>query len=191
MTTYDFVHLVISAMGGKIEGRTKLQKVVYFFGVLTEELPNLGYGPHYYGPYSPAVANAVQELRGLKFLDERPHADGATDESGFEKIRYDYALTDEGAQVATEKAAQWPEEWARITDAAARFRAANVQDYVRLSIAAKTDLLTREADQPFDADALKLEAEKHGWKAFTAEQFADAFQFLTTVVGQRPQLARG
>jgi len=187
MTPYDFVHLVIHATGGKIEGRTKLQKVVYFAGVLTGYIQYLGYRPHYYGPFSPAVAGAVQELRSLKFLEQNTRPDGTTDAGGFEKIRYDYALTAEGEQVAKEKAEQWPEEWKGIAEAAEKITSAKVRDYVHLAIAAKTDLLTREAGRTLSPSDLKERCEERGWTAFTNEQYDDAVRFLATVVGSRLQ----
>ena len=79
MKAYDFVHLVLYATEGRIQGRTKLQKVVYFAGVLTEMLEQLGYRAHYYGPYSSTVTAAVDELRGLGFLEQRIAGGGATD----------------------------------------------------------------------------------------------------------------
>jgi len=187
MTTYDFVHLVIHASGGTIQGRTRLQKSVYFIGVLTGQLPRLGYRPHYYGPYSSEVAAAVEELRGLKFLDQRAATNGETDGHGFEKTRYDYALTPEGKQVAEEKATRWPDEWNRIREAVSRLERANVSDYVQLAIAAKTDLLSRQAGRALRADELQLKTAEHGWKAFTNEQYAQAVQFLENVVGREPR----
>jgi uncharacterized protein YwgA len=96
MKAYDFVHLVLHASGGRIQGRTKLQKVVYFAGVLTGMHEHLGYRAHYYGPYSSTVTAAVDELRALGFLEQRIASGGAIDSKGFEVARYDYALTDCG-----------------------------------------------------------------------------------------------
>jgi uncharacterized protein YwgA len=137
VTTYDFVHLVLLAFDGTIQGRTKLQKTVYFVGALTDKLPNLGYGPYYYGPYSGEVTAAVHELRGLGFLQQTTASAGAVDPQGFEVARYDYCLTPEGRQIAQEKAEQYPDEWKRIQEAARRLRAIPDSDYVKLSIAAK------------------------------------------------------
>src|SRR5690348_15751358 len=89
MNTYDFVHLVLSASNGQIRGRTKLQKLVYFAGVLTDSLDALGFRAHYYGPYSSAVTSAVEELRSLGFLEERIATGGTMDSHGFEVARYD------------------------------------------------------------------------------------------------------
>ncbi|MBA4064276.1 MAG: hypothetical protein C0501_11290 [Isosphaera sp.] len=181
MTTYDFVHLVLYAAGGEIRGRTKLQKMVYFAGALTGDPRRLGYRAHYYGPYSAEVADAVEELRGLKFLEQRAAGAGTTDEHGFEIARYDYTLTEEGRQVAAEKAAAAPAEWPRIRAAVEKLAAAPVRDYVRLAIAAKTHLLTRQAGRGLAGEALRAETAAHGWKAFTDEQYDEALQFLEAV----------
>ena len=181
MTTYDIVHLVIHASGGKIQGRTKLQKIAYFVGVLTGDLRNLGYRAHFYGPYSPDVADAVEELQGLKFLEQIALPYGAPDDQGFEKIRYDYALTAEGTQVAEEKVAQWHEDWEAIHAATRRLASSKVQDYVRLAIAAKTHLLSGQAGTALAEDVLKVKTAEHGWKTFTETQYAEAIEFLATI----------
>lgn len=183
MTAYDFVHLALHAAGGEVRGRTMLQKVVYFAGVLTGHLDRLGYRAHYYGPYSADVAEAVEELRGLNFLEQRAVAYGATDANGFEKTRYDYKLTEEGKAVAEEKAVAWADEWVRIRDAVRRLAEAKVTDYVRLAIAAKTYLLSQQFGRPLPPDSLKQKTAEHGWKAFTDEQYSEAVAFLETVVG--------
>ena len=45
---------------GVLHGRTLLQKRIYFASVLAKE--ELGFRPHYYGPYSQTVADAVDSL---------------------------------------------------------------------------------------------------------------------------------
>ncbi len=82
MNTYDFVHLTLAAMGGEIQGRTKLQKTVYFLGVITDSLDGLGYRPHFYGPYSFEVADAIDQLKSLGFVDQNVATAGSAAESG-------------------------------------------------------------------------------------------------------------
>src|SRR4051794_41134046 len=111
MSTYDFVHLVLHAFGGTIQGRTKLQKTVYFVGALTGFLENLGYRAYFYGPYSSEVAASVDELRGLGFLRQTTLSSGEIDPKGFEVARYDFSLTPEGSQIAEEKTQLHSSEW--------------------------------------------------------------------------------
>jgi len=80
---YEFVQLAIMAAGGSISGKTKLQKTIYFLGVLTDDLAELGYRPHYYGPYSGVVAQAVDHLRTIGVLEQETVEVGAVDCQGF------------------------------------------------------------------------------------------------------------
>jgi uncharacterized protein YwgA len=181
MKTYDFVHLVIHAAGGSVQGRTKLQKLVYFVGAITGNLERLGYRVHFYGPYSPDVAGAVQELRGLKFLEQHGVSFGGTDRSGFEIGRYDFSLTAEGEEVAEEKARANLKDWEAIKKAVEAINSTNMQDYVRLAIAAKTHLLSRKSNRKLSAEELKAKTAEHGWSAFTPEQYQEALEFLNRV----------
>lgn len=181
MKTYDFVHLVIHAAGDHVQGRTKLQKLVYFVGAITANLERLGFRAHYYGPYSPDVAGAVQELRDLKFLEQNAVSFGTSDRSGFEFSRYDFSLTAEGKEVAEEKARANPLVWEAITKAVKNINSTNTQDYVRLAIAAKTHLLSQKCNQGLSAEELKEKTAEHGWNAFTPQQYQEAVEFLKCV----------
>ena len=176
MSAYDFVHLVLFASNGAIQGRTKLQKTVYFVGALTGTLPSLGYRAHYYGPYSGEVSAAVNELRGLGFLRQTSTNSGEFDPQGFEVARYDYKLTSEGRQIAQEKAELYPHEWKAIKNAVGLLRSMTVQDYVRLSIAAKMLFILKEMGRA-SLDELLEVTPKFGWNV-TSNQLAEAGSFL-------------
>src|SRR5438477_8658832 len=117
MNAYHFTHLSLLALGGGIQGRTKLQKTIYFLGILTGDMPDLGYRAHFYGPYSDEVAAAVNRLKSLGFLQQTSQSTGAWDEGGFEIARQDFQLTDEGRGVAQQKAKNSPHAWKKIQKA--------------------------------------------------------------------------
>jgi uncharacterized protein YwgA len=177
MTPYDFVHLTLHAYGGEIQGRTKLQKIVYFLGIFTNSAEDLGYRPHFYGPYSAAVADAVNRLKALGFLVEYTLGSGAIGAGGFEIARHDFRLTDEGARIAAEKAEANPEVWSKITEAISRFRSAGELDYMRMSVAAKTYFMLRQSEKPATNVELSESAKGLGWQANPAE-IADSISFL-------------
>jgi uncharacterized protein YwgA len=179
MSTYDFVHLVLLAFDGTIQGRTKLQKTVYFVGVLSDQLPGLGYRPYYYGPYSGEVSAAVNELRGLGFLQQTSASVGAFDPQGFEIARYDYSLTPDGRQIAQEKAETFPEEWKRIRSAAERLKTMPNSDYVKLSIAAKMYFLQGEKNAA-SVDQLVEMTPRFGWTV-SRDQMKEAGKFLESL----------
>ena len=60
--------VVSSGASGKIVGRTKLQKIVYFCQYLNWDVND--YRFHYYGPFSFGVANIVKTARDCGFVDQ-------------------------------------------------------------------------------------------------------------------------
>jgi len=89
--------LLISVFGvtpeGKIEGRTRIQKIICLLQS-KENLPfSFNYKPYYYGPYSDDLSEGINTLVGMKLLDEKivPTRRGS--------YRYDYKLTDEGIKI--------------------------------------------------------------------------------------------
>jgi uncharacterized protein YwgA len=180
MKAYDFVHLVLHAASGKVQGRTKLQKMVYFAGVLTGMLEELGYRAHYYGPYSSTVSAAVEELRSLGFLEQRVASGGAIDPQGFEVARYDYELTDDGKQIAKEKAHVRKHMWEKIKQAVEQLNNADVSDYMKLSIAAKAYFLVNRAREPVTVGKLVEMSERFGWKV-SKKQISEATEWLESL----------
>jgi uncharacterized protein YwgA len=177
MTTYDFVHLVMYAADGTVKGRTKLQKLVYFAGALTGKLDDLGYRAHYYGPYSAEVAGAVDDLRGLGFLEQKVISGCAVDTKGFEIARYDYSLTSDGKLVAEEKVAANREEWESIQNTVKRLEKAKADDYVKLSLAAKAYFVARQRSERFTVEELVCLMPSFSWKV-TEEQMREAGKWL-------------
>jgi uncharacterized protein YwgA len=180
MNTYDFVHLVLHAMGGEIKGKTKFQKTVYFVGLLTDTVDDLGYRAHFYGPYSSEVAGAAGQLRALGFATQTAAGGGSVDQAGFEVARYDLRLTDEGERMARAKAEKYPQEWGKIKKAAETLKRADEQDYVKLSIAAKTYFMLGQRRDPVRIKDLAELAESFGWSV-TPDQVHDAAQFLQSL----------
>src|SRR5260370_681422 len=130
MNAYHFTHLSLLALGGRIQGRTKLQKTIYFLGILSGNLDDLGYRAHFYGPYSDEVAASVNRLKSLGFLQQTSLRTGAYGDGGFEIARQDFELTDEGTLIAEQKAKENPEPWKKIQEAVVRLKAAGEIDYM-------------------------------------------------------------
>lgn len=180
MDPYDFVHLALLAAGGEIKGKTKLQKTVYFLGIMTNHLDDLGYRPHFYGPYSDDVAEAVGRLKSVDFVDQNIVGGGSMDKQGFERRRYDYRLSDDGRLVAHAKRDKDPNLWARLEEAWTRLKEAGDLDYMKLSIAAKTYfLLGKNRDAATDKELASL-APRFGWHV-TPSEVQDAARYLETL----------
>ena len=162
MRTEMLVLLVIHESGGRLQGKTLLQKRIYFLSKLLGI--DLGYQAHYYGPYSPQVEEALAQAKGLGFVAEQTLGFGMGDGMGFEVRRYDYTLTDDGRQVVGRLRNLMPGECAKIRDALASLReAGDTGDYVSLSVAAKTHHVLTERNAPMMTDDIRAAAEEFGW----------------------------
>lgn len=83
---------LLRAAGGVVDGRKKLQKIVYLIqqkgGPLAETFQY-----HLYGPFSEQLANEIEEMRSFGLVDEEEKrtAQGQT--------RYEYSLTKVGERL--------------------------------------------------------------------------------------------
>ncbi len=175
---YEFVHLAIMARGGRISGKTKMQKTVYFLGVLADYLDPLGYGPHYYGPYSGVVAEAVDRLKTIGVLEQETLGLGAVDSQGFEVRRYDYHLNEAGRRLGQAKARKYPGLWRKMQDAAEIMQNAGDPDYLDMSVAAKTYFMLGQRKGAATDEQLADLAARFGWHV-TEEQVHKAGEYLS------------
>ena len=176
MDANDFVQLVLLAYGGKIRGKTKLQKVVYFLGVLTGLIDELGYRAHYYGPYSEEVAHALSRLTVLDLVDHTVAGTGAVNEFGFEVGRSDYGLNDDGRKVAELKAKKYGAEANKLREAIEKLREAGDLDYMKLPVAAKTHYMLETGGRATVTDLVQA-AQRFGWKV-TEQEVREAGEYL-------------
>jgi uncharacterized protein YwgA len=147
---------------GALHGRTLLQKRIYFASILAKE--ELGFRPHYYGPYSQTVADAVDSLVSNRFLAERIESfPGETNLFGErERRRHSYSLTEDGEAVV--KAMPGTDESARWREALQRVNSHDVaQNFNLLSVAAKVHVILKELGKARTSE-ISRQAERYGWK---------------------------
>ena len=96
MDVRDIIRLILKANGGKIRGRTAIQKLVYLSckSITKLKLPN--YTAHYYGPYSSEVGDALEKLVSYKFVKETSSQNG-------NYIAYEYELTEDGNEIIDDR----------------------------------------------------------------------------------------
>jgi len=178
----DFVVLAYDAFGGSINGKTTLQKRVYFLGIMLRKDPvrDLGYKPHYYGPYSARVANANSELKALGYLSESVASWGSVSPQGFEIARYDYKLTDDGRELAERKKKELTPDWQRMKAAAEKIEEAGNIDYMGLSVAAKAYFILRKGRGKTTLGTIRNVAEKFDW-SIGNEELQQAAEFLEKI----------
>jgi len=177
MSPYDFTHLALRAIDCRVEGRTKLQKTIYFLGVLSDNVEELDYRRHFYGPHSDAVSEALGFLKSREFLEETVGSYGAQKIDGFEYRRHDFHLTEAGRRIADKKIRLNSEAWNRIKVAVDRVKHAHDVDYMVMTIAAKNLFTLREKGKPVTAEEIRKQSELLGWKA-TREQVEQAICYL-------------
>jgi uncharacterized protein YwgA len=146
-------------------------------GILTGNLDELGYRPHYYGPYSATVGDAVARLKALNFVQESSLHTGVVDDSGFEIARHDFLLTDEGKRIAKQKSDQYPAVWKKIQGSVTRFKQGGDLDYMKMSVAAKTFFMLSAAGRPATTLELSESAKKLGWNP-KPQEINESIDFL-------------
>jgi uncharacterized protein YwgA len=97
LSNSELLVLLLSwSSNGKIEGRTRLEKLVYLLKHRGGVAFTYKFVPYHYGPYSRELVEDLDQLKEFGLVDETMN----TDEYGV--IRYDYSLTSEGTQLAKE-----------------------------------------------------------------------------------------
>lgn len=177
MDARTFVQLGLLALRGSVHGKTKYQKSIYFLGLMTGCLEDLGYRAHYYGPYSEDVAEAINWLRIIGAVDQSSSGVGTVDPSGFEIRRYDYRLNAKGRSFAENTASRHQDLWQKVQKAADSLEQAGDMDYDSLSIAAKTYFLLEQKKGPATREELRRFATRFGWEV-SPPQLEEAWAFL-------------
>jgi len=180
----NVVLLALDAFGGNIDGKTLLQKRLYFLNQMLGKRfglhPGFGYDAHFYGPYSGVVANDVTTLVTQGFVREDVSLYGAFDASGFEMRKCRYELTPEGESGVAWLKNEYPEEAKQVRKAADVILKAGVLNYVDLSIAAKAHLILERANRPLNARNVVEEARKFSW-VVEEQKIQNGLTFLKTL----------
>jgi uncharacterized protein len=177
MDTRDFLLMAYKAFGGSIQGKTKLQKLIYFIAVFQNQVEKLGYIPHYYGPYSPIIANENAILSSLGFISEEIVHTPLINENGFEITRYDFKLSAAGERIVSEKIVQYENEWESIKEIAENVQKAGDLNYQELSIAAKSYYILSKKGSANRGLIQQMAKDEFGWEIETTEH-EKAIKFL-------------
>ena len=166
----DALLAALQAEGGKIRGRTILQKRMYFLSVLVSE--DFGFNPHYYGPFSSQVADELGALCDAGMIVESPVYLGATSLFG-EMRRYDSQLTDPGCEVVQNRS----ESIATYVQALERINGHPIaSDATLISVAAKVHFIVH-GHGPVTPSQIRSEAKDLGWD-ITATQITSVVKYL-------------
>jgi len=177
MWRHDIVLLTLRQWDGEVQGKTRLQKLIYFAGVMTGQEDELGYTAHFYGPYSATIDGALYDLTATGLIEQRTLRTGQMNDEGFEKVRYDYELTDVGRRVAERRASELGGKASPVTQALQELQTLGERHYMRLAAAAKSYYLLKQAGKPVTRDEVRRMAEGFGW-SLSPEAVEDAIDYL-------------
>jgi uncharacterized protein YwgA len=161
LTPREAVLLALDAAGGTVEGRTAMQKIMYFVSVALVE--DLGHRAHYYGPYSRAVEFALTQTaladEVVEMMERFPSYT-----SGPDIRKYTYELTSDGKSVAQEAGVRYGEQATIVRETVdAVHEAVPDLDQNTLSMAAKIHFIIRQQDEPTKLARIPDIARQLGW----------------------------
>jgi uncharacterized protein len=173
MKIEDIVILIISELGGKLSGRTKIQKLCYFYSIITGR--KMGFIPHFYGPYSPQIETALDELEGIGLIKKYSERLGENP-NGFDRIRYNYWITKYGKQVVDMIGDN--DERNQLKEFIEKIELIGIPSASDLSVAAKAHYILNKQNKPLTDNEIRKRAETLGWDIST-ESINKAINFLT------------
>ena len=154
--------LLLASEDNKISTKTKIQKEMYFLSLLLQE--EMSFRAHYYGPFSSEVEEGLDELVGVGFVNERRETLGVDNNLGFEIIRYEFSLTNEGKKFAETLKSNNPRIYEKIKDFTEKLKNIGDPNYMDLSIAAKAYFILHKNQAPMTPEQIDQEAKKFGWE---------------------------
>src|SRR2546425_12404850 len=105
----EATELILSVLGSSsdpIDGRTVIQKISYFSSLKIGL--DMGYRPHFYGPYSPVLASLLENLVALGFVEEKARL------TFHGRTMYSYSLIDDGFKLFEESRKREPTKFATV-----------------------------------------------------------------------------
>lgn len=179
MHIIDILLLVVKSEGEDgLRGRTLLQKKVYFLSVLMDV--DLGFSPHYYGPYSSYVASHLDSLVNCGLLREVTES-FSNDQNVFGEIRrHTYSVPDNVEPVWQDIQEQEKSQFTEWQDALKRINDQPIsEDFNKLSIAAKVHyIVSWEGNGPLTLPQVQQIAEDYKWDV-KPEDIKNVLSFLT------------
>lgn len=161
MHIIDILLLVVKNEGENgLRGRTLLQKKVYFLSVLMKF--DLGFSPHYYGPYSSYVASHLDSLVNCGLLKEVTES-FSNDQNIFGEIRRHTYSVPENVEPVWQDIQAKPQfsEWQDAIRRVNKQKIAN--DFNKLSIAAKVHYIVSWEGQS-TVEQIRQIAKEYKWE---------------------------
>lgn len=156
--------LVLSVLGSSakpIDGRTAIQKIVYFASIKTGV--DVGYTPHFYGPYSPIVAQTAENLESTGYITEESRL------TTHDRVMYSYSLSDDGAKVVDLIRKREPSNYVKAKKVVDTCRKIVKNNINVLSWAAKVYFLLSQKGSEISCDEVVEKGKEFGWQLSSKE----------------------
>jgi len=97
-----WILFLLYALGGKIKGSTRLDKLIFLLSKKFEIIEDVDYEftPYLFGPFSAQILNDARGLQSMGLIEIEDEAFEAHDMSDFIYIRRNYRLTPKGRKIA-------------------------------------------------------------------------------------------
>jgi len=177
MHIIDILLLVVKSEGEDgLCGRTLLQKKVYFLSVMMKF--DLGFSPHYYGPYSSYIASHLDSLVNCGLLREVTES-FSNDQNVFGEIRRHTYSVPENVESVWQDIQGKPrfDEWQDAINRVNKQKIAN--DFNKLSIAAKVHYIVSWEGQS-TLEQIRQVAKEYNWK-LDDNDIESVLSFLTAL----------
>lgn len=184
MHIIDILLLVVKSEGEDgLCGRTLLQKKVYFLSVLMKF--DLGFSPHYYGPYSSYVASHLDSLVNCGLLKEVTESFSDEQNVFGERRRHTYSIPDNVEPVWED--IQGKPRFDKWQDALKRINEQDLsKDFNQLSIAAKVHyIVSWEGNGTLTLTQVQQIAKEYGWDV-SPEDIKSVLSFLKRITTDEP-----
>lgn len=164
MDALDALLDIVELAGGKIAGRTTIQKIGYFSTILG--IVKTPYHAHYYGPYSADIAETLEDLTAIGFLEK-------TVETRYNRNipvspdwkRYTYQITEDGRVYlqSLRKNPDFQKEEEKLRNLVETCKNdAHLDPYI-LSWAAKIHFILKETGKAMDNNEIRKTASNFNW----------------------------
>lgn len=164
--------LIITILGtgpNIIDGRTTIQKLAYFSSLKTGI--DMGYRPHYYGPYSSLVASYLEDLVALDFVIEKGRR------TVRDRTMYSYTLNEDGSALVKKIERKYPDEYSVIKDVVTKCDKIVHNNVYVLSWAAKVHYVLAQTKKSMTYDDAIAVSKLFGWK-LSEKQVESAVKLL-------------
>ena len=172
---------IIAANGGRLEGRTRLQKIGYFASKGGEY--KIDFSPHYYGPFSSEIDDALQTLVSFGLVEETTRTPSLSERGTlvFEPKLYSYSLTEKGKAILRSRVPESDPEYQRIQEEIRKIRQQKGGFQTKtLAAAAKIDFILSLLKRKASYQEISREAARLGWN-LDPNEIAEVTDFLVSM----------